>query len=414
LEKSLEGEEQSAMLTADPKIAAQGRDELNVVLNDTEREILQVIKEFARNEVKPRAAEIDATGEYPADLVAKMSELGIMGLCLPEEYGGLGLSYILFALAIEELCAACATTGLVVDVNISLGAEPIWMFGTEEQKQRWLPAMCSGERLGALAITEPGAGSDAAGIKTTAVRDGDYYIINGSKTFITLGGVAHTYVTSTLTNPELAGKHKHMTTFVVEKGTPGLSFSQPFHKMGITGSPTVQVFYDNVRVPVANRLGEEGDGFKIIMDTLDAGRVGVAAQAVGIARSALEDCIEYAAQRKQFGQAVTSFQGVQFMVADMATEIDAARLLTLRAAYLRHNGIPCARESSMAKLFAGDVAMKVSTDALQIFGGYGYIKEYPAERHMRDAKITQIYEGTQQVQRLVIARNTLKMLGVRG
>jgi alkylation response protein AidB-like acyl-CoA dehydrogenase len=215
-------------------------------------------------------------------------------------------------------------------------------------------------------------------------------------------------VTSAVTNPELKGKHRHMSAFVVEKGTPGLSFSEPFHKLGITGSPTVQVFYDNVRVPAANMLSQEGDGFRIIMDTLDAGRVGVAAQAVGIARSALEDCLEYAKNRKQFGQAVTDFEGIQFMLADMATEVDAARLLTLRAAYLRDRGIPCARESSMAKLFAGDTAMKVATDALQIFGGYGYIKEYPAERHLRDAKITQIYEGTQQIQRLVVARNLLK------
>jgi alkylation response protein AidB-like acyl-CoA dehydrogenase len=317
---------------------------------------------------------------------------------------------VLFARVIEELCAACASTGLVPDVNISLGAEPILMFGSEEQQQRWLPQMASGEKLGALAITEPGAGSDAAGIKTTAVRDGDSYIINGSKTFITLGGLAETYVTSTVTNSELAGKHKHMSVFVVEKGTPGLSFSQPFHKMGITASPTVQVFYDNVRVPAANMIAQEGDGFKIIMDTLDGGRVGVAAQAVGIARSALEDCVEYAQGRKQFGSRITDFEGIQFMLADMATAIDAARLLTLRAAFLREKGIPCARESSMAKLFAGDIAMQVTTDALQIFGGYGYMKEYPAERHMRDAKITQIYEGTQQVQRLVVARNILKAM----
>ncbi len=398
------------MITADPTITGQGRDEINLVFNETEREILGLIRDFAKNEIKPRAAEIDATGEYPADLAAKMGELGLLGLPLPEKYGGAGQSYIMFAIMIEELCAACATTGLIPDVNISLGAEPILMFGTEEQKQRWLPQMSSGQKLGALAITEPGAGSDAAGIKTTAVREGDMFVINGSKTFITLGGVAATYVTSTLTNPELAGKHRHMSTFVVEKGTPGLSFGQPMHKMGITASPTVEIFYDNVRVPAANMLGVEGDGFRIIMDTLDAGRVGVAAQAVGIARSALEDCVEYATQRKQFGASITSFEGIQFMLADMATAVDAARLLTLRAAYLRDKGIPCARESSMAKLFAGDTAMKVTTDALQIFGGYGYMKEYPAERHMRDAKITQIYEGTQQVQRLVIARNLLKDL----
>ncbi len=384
------------------------RDEINLEMNETEREIMQMVRNFSYNEIRPRAGKIDETGEYPADLVAKMGELGLMGLPIPEVYGGAGQSYILFARVVEELCCACATTGLVLDVNVSLGAEPILMFGTEEQKKRWLPQMSSGEKLGALAITEPGAGSDAAGIKTTAVRDEDAYIINGSKTFITLGGVAETYITSTLTDPGLSSKHRHMTDFVVEKGTPGLTFSQPFHKMGITASPTVQVFYDNVRVPAANMLGEEGDGFKITMDTLDAGRVGVASQAVGIARSALEDCLEYARGRKQFGSAITEFEGIQFMIADMATAIDAARLLTLRAAYLRDKGIPCARESSMAKLMAGDIAMKVTTDALQIFGGYGYMKEYPAERHMRDAKITQIYEGTQQVQRLVVARNILK------
>jgi alkylation response protein AidB-like acyl-CoA dehydrogenase len=389
------------------------RDTVNLELSETEGEILELVSDFAKNEIKPRAAEIDAKGEYPADLVAKMAELGFMGLPIPEKYGGLGQSYILFAMAVEELCAACASTGLVVDVNMSLGAEPILMFGTEEQKQRWLPQMASGQKLGALAITEPGAGSDAAGIKTTAVRDGDVYVLNGSKTFITLGGVAETYVTSTLTNPELVSKHKHMTDFVVERGTPGLSFGQPFHKMGITASPTCEVFYDNVRVPVANMLGAEGQGFQITMDTLDAGRVGIAAQAIGIARSALEDCVEYASNRKQFGQSITNFEGIQFMLADMATAVDAARLLMLRAAFLREKGLSCARESSMAKLFAGDTAMQVTTDALQIFGGYGYMKEYPAERHMRDAKITQIYEGTQQVQRLVIARNLLKELAKR-
>jgi alkylation response protein AidB-like acyl-CoA dehydrogenase len=390
-----------------------GKDDINLELNQDEREILNMVRDFAVNEVKPRAAQIDATGEYPADLVDKMADLGIMGISLPEEYGGAGQSYVMFALVIEELCAACATTGLVPDVNIGLGAEPILMFGNEEQKKKWLPGMASGKKLGALAMTEPGAGSDAAGIKTRAVREGDEYVINGSKTFITLGSVANTYVVTAVTNPELSSSHRHISDIVVENGTPGLSFGQRMHKMGITGSPTTEVFFDNVRVPVANRLGEEGDGFKITMDTLDGGRVGVAAQAVGIARSALEDCVEYATQRKQFGKAITDFEGIQFMLADMATMIDAARLLVLRAAYLRDKGIPCARESSMAKLFAGDIAMKVTTDALQIFGGYGYMKEYPAERHMRDAKITQIYEGTQQVQRLVVARQLLKSLQKR-
>jgi acyl-CoA dehydrogenase len=387
-----------------------GKDDFNLELSEEERDILSLVREFAQNELKPRAAQIDANGQLPADLINKMADMGLMGLSIPEAYGGAGQSYILFALVIEELCAACASTGLVPDVNISLGAEPIIMFGSEEQKQKWLPGMASGKKLGALAMTEPGAGSDAAGIKTRAERDGDSYIINGSKTFITLGGVAETYVVTAVTDPELAAKHRHISDIVIEKGTPGLSFGEPMHKMGITASPTTMVFFDNVRVPITNRLGEEGDGFRITMDTLDGGRVGVAAQAIGIARSALDDCVEYATQRKQFGKSITDFEGIQFMLADMATAIDAARLLTLRAAYLREKGIPCARESSMAKLFAGDTAMKVTTDALQIFGGYGYIKEYPAERHMRDAKITQIYEGTQQVQRLVVARNLLKGL----
>jgi acyl-CoA dehydrogenase len=395
---------------AEKPVTMFSRDEINLTLTDEEKDILRVVREFAVNEVKPRAAEIDATGEFPWVLVKRMGELGILGVGIPEEYGGIGQSYVMFALMIEELCAACASTGLVPDVNVSLGAEPIIMFGNAEQKQRFLPGMASGERLGALAITEPGAGSDAAGIRTRAVRNGDHYVVNGSKIFITLGGVAQTYVTSVLTNPEAKAGHKHMSLLVIDKDMPGVSFGQPMHKMGITASPTVEIFFDNVRVPAANLLANEGDGFRIIMDTLDGGRVGVASQAIGIARSALEDCVEYATQRKQFGSNITDFQGIQFMLADMATEVDAARLLTLRAAYLREKGIPCARESSMAKLFAGDTAMKVTTDALQIFGGYGYIKEYPAERHMRDAKITQIYEGTQQVQRLVIARNLLKSL----
>ena len=326
-------------------------------------------------------------------------------MCLPEEYGGAGQSYVLFAMIVEELCKACATTGLIMDVNISLCAEPILLFGNEEQKKRFLTPLASGEKLGALAITEPEAGSDAAGIKTTAVRDGDQYVLNGTKIFTTNGGVADIYVCTAVTDP--GAGHKGITDFVVEKGMPGLSFGEPLHKLGICGSATTEVHFDNVRVPVANRLGEEGMGFKITMDTLDGGRIGISAQAVGIAQSALDDAVAYITQRKQFGQRIADFEAVQFMVADMATQIEAARLLTLQAAELREKRIPCARESSMAKLFAGDMAMRVTIDALQLFGGYGYIKEYPAERHMRDAKITQIYEGTQQIQRLVIARSIL-------
>jgi len=374
-------------------------------LNEDEQLIMQTVRDFAREQVAPRAAEIDRTGAFPYDLVKQMGELGLMGVCLPEEYGGAGQSYVLFAMIVEELCKACASTGLIMDVNISLCAEPILLFGDEEQKHRFLTPLASGEKLGALAITEPEAGSDAAGIKTTAVRQGECYVLNGSKIFITNGGVADTYVCTAVTDREKG--HKGITDFIVEKGMAGLSFGAPLHKMGINGSATTEVFFDNVRVPVANRLGAEGMGFKITMDTLDGGRVGIAAQAVGIAQSALDDALAYIEQRKQFGKKISEFQAIQFMVADMATEIEAARLLTLQAAALRDKNIPCARESAMAKLYAGDVAVKVATDALQLFGGYGYIKEYPAERHLRDAKITQIYEGTQQIQRMVIARSIL-------
>ncbi len=375
------------------------------ILTDTEKMIMDTVRAFARDRVKPRAAEIDRTGQFPWDLVKQMGELGLMGVCLPEEYGGAGQSYVLFAMIVEELCAACASTGLILDVNISLCAEPLLLFGTEEQKKRFLTPLATGEKLGALAMTEPGAGSDAAGIQTMAVRQDEHYVLNGTKTFITNGGVADTYVVTAVTDRE-AG-HRGMSDFIVERGTPGLSFGAPMHKMGICGSATTEVIFKDCAVPEANRLGAEGQGFKITMDTLDAGRIGIAAQAVGIARSALDDAIAYASQRRQFGQAITSFQAIQFMIADMATAIEAARLLTLRAAELRDLNIPCARESAMAKLFAGDTAMRVSTDALQLFGGYGYMKEFPAERHMRDAKITQIYEGTNQIQRVVIARSLL-------
>jgi len=374
-------------------------------LNEDEQLIMETVRDFAREQVAPRAAEIDRTGEFPHDLVKQMGQLGLMGVCLPEEYGGADQSYVLFAMIVEELCKACASTGLIMDVNISLCAEPILLFGDEAQKRRFLTPLATGEKLGALAITEPEAGSDAAGIKTTAVRQGDHYALNGSKIFITNGGVADTYVCTAVTDKE-AG-HRGITDFIVEKGMPGLSFGAPLHKLGINGSATTEVFFDNVRVPVENRLGEEGMGFKITMDTLDGGRVGIAAQAVGIAQSALDDAVTYIEQRKQFGKRISEFQAIQFMVADMATSIEAARLLTLQAAALRQQGIPCARESAMAKLYAGDVAVKVATDALQLFGGYGYIKEYPAERHLRDAKITQIYEGTQQIQRMVIARGII-------
>jgi len=374
-------------------------------LNDTEKMIMETVRAFARERVRPRAAEIDRTGEFPWDLVRAMAGMGLMGVCLPEQYGGAGQSYSLFAMIVEEICAACASTGLILDVTVSLCAEAILAFGTDDQKRKYLEPLARGEVLGALAITEPGAGSDAAAITTSAVRKGDCYVLNGTKTFITNGGVAGVYVVTTVTDKSHG--HQGISDFIVEKGVPGLSFGEPMHKMGICGSTTTEVVFSDCPVPAANLLGMEGQGFKITMDTLDAGRIGIAAQAVGIARAALEDAIAYASERRQFGQAITSFQGIQFMIADMATAIEAARLLTMQAAHLRDQRIPCARESAMAKLFASDTAVRVSSDALQLFGGYGYMKEFPAERHMRDARITQIYEGTNQVQRVVIARQLL-------
>lgn len=372
------------------------------ILDEDAQAVVDMVRDFAEREVRPRAHEIDEKGEYPADLVAKMADLGLMGIPFPEEYGGAGLSYVTFALVVEELCKACASTGLIMDVNISLFGEPVWLFGTEEQKQKYLRAISGGEALGALAMTEPEAGSDAASISTSATRDGDAYILKGRKIFITNGEKADYYVVTAKTDRSAGSRG--ITDFIVEKTWPGVSFTTHYEKLGIRGSTTTDIVFDDVRVPVENRLGDEGMGFKITMDTLDAGRIGIAAQAIGIARAALDEAVEYVKSRHQFGKPVADFQGVQFMLADMATQIEAAQSLMLQAAYLRDKQIPCARESAMAKLFAGDMAMQVTDNAVQLLGGYGYMREYPVERHMRDAKICQIYEGTQQIQRLVIAR----------
>ena len=374
-------------------------------LDEEQQAVLDMVRDFAQKEVRPRAHEIDEAGEYPADLVAKMADLGLMGIPFPAEYGGAGLSYVTFALAVEELSRACASTGLIIDVNISLFGEPVWLFGTEQQKQKYLTAIATGQAIGALAMTEPEAGSDAAAITTTAVRQGEAYVLNGRKIFITNGEVADYYVVTAKT--DRAARTRGITDFIVEKSWPGVSFTTHYEKLGIRGSTTTDVVLDHVKVPVENRLGDEGMGFKITMDTLDAGRIGIAAQAVGIAKAAHGEASEYVQERRQFGRPVADFQGVQFMLADMATQIEAAESLMLQAAYLRDRQVPCARESAMAKLYAGDMAMRVTDDAVQLFGGYGYMREYPAERHMRDAKITQIYEGTQQIQRLVIARAVL-------
>lgn len=378
---------------------------MDFALDEEQRDILTMVRDFATSEVLPRAGEIDERAEYPADLVAQMGALGLMGVPFPEKYGGAEQGYVTFALIVEEMCRACASTGLIMDVNISLCGEPILIFGTEEQKQKYLAPLATGEKLGALAMTEPEAGSDAASIRTTAARQGDHYVLNGRKIFITNGEVADTYIVTARTDKEKGSAG--ITDFIVEKTMPGVSFTTHYDKMGIRGAPTTDVVLENVAVPAENVLGGEGNGFKVTMDTLDAGRIGIAAQAVGIARAALEDAVAYVQLRQQFGRPIAQFEGVQFLLADMATKVQAARSLMLRAAWMREQGIPCARESSMAKLFAGDAAMSVTTDAVQLLGGYGYISEYPVERHMRDAKITQIYEGTQQIQRVVIARQVM-------
>ncbi len=378
---------------------------MDQTLTDEQRDILSMVRDFAQSEVLPRAAEIDEKAEYPADLVRKMANLGLMGVPFPEEYGGAGQSYVTFALIVEEICRACASTGLIMDVNISLCGEPIMMFGSDEQKERFLTPLATGEKLGALAMTEPEAGSDAASITTTAVKRGECWVLNGRKIFITNGEKADTYVVTARTDKGAGARG--ITDFIVEKSMPGVSFTTHYEKMGIRGSPTTDVVLENVEVPEENILGGLGNGFKVTMETLDAGRIGIAAQAIGIARAALHDSIAYARERVQFGQPIASFEMVQSMVADMATQIEAARVLMLRAAHLRDLNVSSPRESAMAKLFAGDMAMRVTTDAVQVLGGYGYIREYPVERHMRDAKITQIYEGTQQIQRVVVARQVL-------
>jgi alkylation response protein AidB-like acyl-CoA dehydrogenase len=325
---------------------------------------------------------------------------------VPEEYGGAGLDHVCFALLIEEIAAASGSLAVILDVHTSVGTEPIVYFGTEEQKQKYLPRLASGELLGAFALTEPDSGSDAASLKTTARRDGDQFVLNGTKTFITNVGAADTYIVMARSRNEPGARG--ISAFIVESGTPGLTFGAPMHKMGLHGSPTGELILEDVRVPAENLLAGEGEGFKVAMKALDSGRIGISAQAVGLARGALDQAIEFASGRVQFGQPIAKFEGIQFMVAEMATSVDAARLMTYEAANACDRGEPFTHLASMAKLFATDMAMQVATDALQICGGYGYIKEFPMERFMRDAKATQIYEGTNQIQRIVIARELLK------
>ena len=374
-------------------------------LSEDEQALIEAIREIAQERVAPRAAEIDHTGEYPWDMKELLAQQDILAMPFPEAYGGLGSSELAVAMAIEELSRHCATTGLILAVQ-QLGAMPIMLAGSEEQKRKYLPPLASGEWLAAYGLTESGSGSDAAAMQTFAERWGDKYILNGSKRFITNGGLAQ--VNSIFAITDRSAGTRGISGFIVQKDFPGFSVGRIEDKMGIKGSQTAELMFNDCEVPAENLIGREGDGFKIAMMTLDRTRIGIGAQALGIAQGALDLAIAYAKQRVQFKRPIAANQGIQFMLADMATKVEASRLLVYNAAEMLDRGDPdFARYSSMAKMFASDSAMAVTSDAIQVLGGYGYMKEYPAERMLRDAKITQIYEGTNQIQRLVIARSLL-------
>ncbi|EKN62966.1 acyl-CoA dehydrogenase [Schinkia azotoformans] len=371
-----------------------------------EQEMMQkMVRDFAQTEIAPFIERMEEHDEFPAEILNKMAELGLMGITIPEEYGGAGMDYTSYVIAINEISKVSATIGVILSVHTSVGTNPILYFGTEAQKQKYVTKLASGEFLGAFALTEPNAGSDAASLKTRAVKDGDFYVLNGSKIFITNGGEADTYIVFAITDAEKGTKG--ISTFIVEKNTPGLIIGKNEHKMGLHGSRTVQLTFEDCKVPAENLLGAEGEGFKIAMSNLEYGRIGIAAQALGIAEAALEAAVNYAKDRKQFGKPIALQQGIGFKLADMATAVEATRLLVYRAAYLKAQGIPCGQEASMAKLFASRTAMEVATEAIQVFGGYGYTKEYPVERYFRDAKICEIYEGTSEIQRIVINRKLI-------
>lgn len=375
-------------------------------LSEEHEMIRKMVRDFAQKEVAPTAAQRDEDETFDMDIFHKMAELGLTGIPWPEEYGGIGSDYLAYVIAVEELSRVCASTGVVLSAHTSLAGWPLYKYGNEEQKQKYLRPLAEGSKMGAYCLTEAGSGSDAGGMKTTAKLDGDDYVLNGSKIFITNGGIADTYIVFAVTDPE--SKHKGTSAFIVESTFEGFSVGKKEKKMGIRSSPTTEVVLENCRVPKENLLGEEGDGFIIAMKTLDGGRNGIAAQAVGIAQGALDAAVDYSKERTQFGKPIVANQGISFKLADMATATEASRLLTYQAAWLESNDLPYGKASAMAKLMAGDTAMKVTTEAVQVFGGYGYTKDYPVERYMRDAKITQIYEGTQEIQRLVISRMLTK------
>ena len=379
---------------------------MDFALTEEQELIQRTAREFALKEVLPKAAEIDRQHRFPAELVRRMAELGFLGISVPEEYGGAGLDYVTYVLVMEEISRACASTGVIMSVNNSLVCDPIAKFGTDAQKQEWLTPLARGEFLGCFCLSEPDAGSDAAAQKTMARAQGDEFVISGTKNWITNGPNARVAVLMAMTEPEKG--HHGITSFLLPLDTKGVTLGPPDKKLGIRGSQSCQIFLDEVSVPRSAVLGEVGGGFKVAMSTLDGGRIGIAAQALGIARACLEDSVAYAGQRKTFGKPISEHQAIQWKVADMAADIDAARMLTLWAATLKDKGTRHTTESAMAKLLASDVANRAAREAIQIFGGYGYIEDFPVERHFRDAKITEIYEGTSEIQRIVIAASLIK------
>jgi butyryl-CoA dehydrogenase len=378
---------------------------MDLSLDETQQMILETARRFAEQELAPIAAKTDKTGEFPRAQVKQLAELGFLGIAVDERWGGAGLDHVSYAIAMEEISAGCASTGVIMSVNNSLVCDPIGKFGNDAQKAKYLKPLAQGKLLGCFALSEPGSGSDAAGMRTTAIRDGDHYVVNGTKNWITTGKEADICILIAHSNP--VERHKGISAFIVEAKSPGYGIGKVEDKLGIKGSSTTSLVFDNVRVPVENRLGEEGDGFKVAMSTLDGGRIGIAGQALGIARAAYQEALQYSRERVAFGKPIGDFGAIQEMLANMATEIDAARLLIWRAAVAKDRKEKYGKLSAMAKLYAAEMAHRVTHDALQIHGGYGYVKDYAAERHCRDARITEIYEGTSEIQRLVIAREVL-------
>ena len=379
---------------------------MDLGLTEEQKLLQRTVHDFAESEVKPLARELDETGHFPRETFRKAAELGLTAVAFPEQYGGAGMDHISYGIVIEEISRVCASTGVILSVQNSLYCDPIYRFGTEDQKKRLLAPYARGEKIGCYALTEPHAGSNAAALRTKAVLKGDKYIVNGTKAWITNGGAADAAIVYTNTHPEKG--EKGITALVIEKGTPGFSVGKEEKKLGISATACCELSFADCEVPAANRIGEEGEGYKVALSTLDGGRIGIAAQATGIAQGAFEAALAYAQERQAFGHAISAFQAIQFMLADMATEIDAARLLVRKAAWKQDSGSRFSMEASIAKLFASEMATRVTHKAIQIHGGNGYSREYPVERSYRDARITEIYEGTSEIQRLVIAAWALK------